>query len=116
MVDDEGDIVRLVSQVLTSSGFEVCAYTDPRAVLQDLKPNYYHVIIVDVRMSFIDGFALYHEIRKIETSAPICFFTAYDTAAERFAHEIEKADHNAILIRKPTNLKAFAIIIRNLTK
>lgn len=42
------------------------------------KPNYYHAIVLDVRMPEISGFQLAKEIWAIDENARICFLSAFE--------------------------------------
>ena len=52
IVDDEFDIVHIISDLLIKRGFYVSAFTEPLKVLEHLQRNYkiYCLILSDVRM------------------------------------------------------------------
>ena len=96
VVDDELDICLVLKIVLEKAGFLVEDYYNPLLTIDEFKPNYYDLIILDIQMPDINGFQLCREIRKKDKKAKICFLTAseivFDTSNE-FA--------NYILIKKP---------------
>jgi DNA-binding NtrC family response regulator len=79
-VDDQREVTIHLKIVLERSGlFEVDSYDNPILALANFKPDQYEVVIVDVRMPDIDGFALYKKIKTIDKKIKICFLTSgYD--------------------------------------
>jgi DNA-binding response OmpR family regulator len=76
LVDDEPDIAMTFKLTLESTGFTVNAYQDPLIALSKFKPSYYDLVILDIKMTKINGFELYTEIRKIDEEVRACFITA----------------------------------------
>jgi DNA-binding response OmpR family regulator len=50
LVDDELDNNRIFTIVFRDNGFEVDMVVDPQSALSAFKPNYYDLVILDVRM------------------------------------------------------------------
>jgi DNA-binding response OmpR family regulator len=65
--------------VLEKTGFLVDSYYNPILALDEFKPNFYDVIILDVQMPDINGLQLYREIKKRDIKTKICFLTASET-------------------------------------
>ena len=65
--------------VLEKDGFLVEDYYNPILALDEFKPNYYDLIILDIQMPDINGFQLYREIKKRDINAKICFLTASES-------------------------------------
>lgn len=85
LVDDEPDLLKLVSAILSDDGFEniVVADTVHSAVnvCREEKPD---IVILDVMLPDGDGFSLVRQIRLF-TDVPIIFLTAKDEAADKLA-------------------------------
>jgi len=64
LVDDESDIVSVLKQGLKLKGFEVDEFTDPRKALEQFKPDYYDLVVSDVKMPIMNGFQLCRKIRE----------------------------------------------------
>ena len=79
VVDDELDICLVLKIVLENNGFLVDYYYNPILALDDFKPNFYDLIILDIQMPDMNGFQLYREIKKRELKAKICFLTASES-------------------------------------
>jgi DNA-binding response OmpR family regulator len=87
LVDDEPDINAALSVVLKRAGYDVDTFDNPFIALEKLKPGFYGLIILDVKMPQMDGFELYREIKKVDRKAKICFLTASELYYENFRKE-----------------------------
>jgi len=90
IVDDEDDITLTLKQGLednTEIQLAVEAYNDPLLALSSFKPNFYDLLLLDVKMSKMNGFELYHEIQKKDRKVKTCFITAYEIFYESLKKE-----------------------------
>jgi signal transduction histidine kinase/CheY-like chemotaxis protein len=79
LVDDDYDHTITFKVGLELAEFEVDAYNDSAIALSKFKPDYYDLLLIDVKMPKIDGFELYEKIRKIDDKVMVWFITAYET-------------------------------------
>ena len=75
-MDDESDVCFMLKEVLSEGGFDVDSYKDPLLALSKFKIHSYSLVILDIRMPNLNGFALYREIRRLDKRVKICFLTA----------------------------------------
>jgi two-component system, OmpR family, response regulator ChvI len=54
----------------------VDAYEDPFLALRNFKGHSYDLVILDIKMPKLNGFALYREIKRLDKKVKICFLTA----------------------------------------
>jgi DNA-binding response OmpR family regulator len=79
LVDDEHDNNNLIFTIgLQDAGFEVDAYTDAELALSSFKPDYYDLLLLDIKMPMMDGFELCTKISEVDLNVKICFITAGD--------------------------------------
>ncbi len=100
IVDDESDIADSLKKVLEVRGFTPDAYTDPRKALENFKPNFYDLIILDIRMPKMNGFQLYRELIKKDDNSNIFFLTAFEEYRNEFRKAFPELDERHF-IKKP---------------
>ena len=70
--------------VLEDTGFECKSYTDPVKALQEFKPYFYDLILLDIKMPVLNGFELCKKIREFDKTVHIIFITASEEYYEQF--------------------------------
>ncbi|MDP9289683.1 MAG: ATP-binding protein, partial [Thermoproteota archaeon] len=78
LVDDDYDHTITFKVGLELAGFEVDTYNDSAIALSNFKPDYYDLLLIDIKMPKIDGLELYERIRKIDDKVKVWFITAYE--------------------------------------
>ena len=101
IVDDEPDITRLCSLALEYHGFKVDTFNDSEEALSNFKPDYYDLVILDIKMPKMDGFELYYELKKKDNDVKVCFLTASELYYEEFRKKEYHALDKNLFIRKP---------------
>ena len=85
LVDDEPDLLEMVSDILKDAGFEAvltaASVKEAVMVAKEEKPD---LIILDVMLPDGDGFSLMEQLRTF-TGVPVIFLTAKDEAADKLA-------------------------------
>jgi two-component system, NtrC family, phosphoglycerate transport system response regulator PgtA len=110
IVDDEEDIITLFKAVLQENGYHVMGFTNPLFALNYINnhPNEFGLIILDYRMSPMQGCELSKKISAINPKIKMMFITAYN--------DIVNNGLNLEIVKKPiTNTKLLQIIERYLT-
>jgi len=78
LVDDDYDHTITFKVGLELAEFEVDAYNDSAIALSEFKPDYYDLMLIDIKMPKIDGFGLYEKISRIDNKVKVWFITAYE--------------------------------------
>jgi len=78
-VDDDPDILKLLSLRLTAAGHTVTAVDSGEKALASLAVSRPHVVITDLKMGGIDGLMLFDEIHKQAPTLPVIILTAHGT-------------------------------------
>jgi two-component system response regulator ChvI len=93
VVDDEPDTNLVLKIVLENNNFKVDSFDDPILALKNFRGNLYDLLILDIRMSQMNGIKLYQEIRKRDNKVKVCFLTAgqlyYGAFTDRF-HDLKE--------------------------
>jgi CheY-like chemotaxis protein len=87
LVDDEPDICMVYQMVLEDAGYECISYTDSVKALQEFRPYYYDLILLDIKMPVLNGFELCRKIIELDKTVHIIFITASEAYYEKFRHQ-----------------------------
>jgi len=112
IVDDEPDITLVIKGGLENSGYLVDAFNGPEQVLSFFKPDYYDIMIFDIRMPRLNGFQLYREIRKRDGKSKVCFMTAFDVYKDEFAKMFPSYDVKCF-IKKPVRIRDLQAMVKS---
>ena len=85
VVDDDPDILRLVSLRLEAVGFEVITATSAEAALARLGAAQPNVVVTDLRMGEVDGMDLFEEIHRTHPALPVIILTAHGSIPDAVA-------------------------------
>lgn len=100
-VDDEPDLTMICSLALQYHGFKVDTFNDAQEALSNFKPDYYDLVILDIKMPNMDGFELYEKIKKKDDKVKICFLTASELYYEEFRKKEYSALDKNLFLKKP---------------
>jgi two-component system, NtrC family, response regulator GlrR len=85
LVDDDTDLLRLLSIRLTGAGFEVSSAESGEEALAQLPVVRPNLVITDLRMSGMDGLTLFEAIRSAQSSLPVIILTAHGSIPDAVA-------------------------------
>jgi CheY-like chemotaxis protein len=91
--------------ILDGAGYEVHSFTSPLLALEDFKPAFYDLVLLDIKMPEMDGFELRRQLKKIDSAVKICFITASELYYEEFRKELVPEEDRTLdkdrFLRKP---------------
>ncbi|HEY8358079.1 MAG TPA: sigma 54-interacting transcriptional regulator, partial [Ramlibacter sp.] len=79
VVDDDADMLRLLSMRLQSAGYRVSTAASAEAALAQLEVERPQLVLSDVRLPGKDGLALFDEVRRRHPALPVILLTAHGT-------------------------------------
>lgn len=91
VIDDDPDLLKLISMRLAGEGFEVKCADGGRAGLAAVPSFQPHVVITDLRMDDMDGMTVFHNIKMARPSLPVLILTAHGS----IPHAIEATKSGA---------------------
>jgi DNA-binding NtrC family response regulator len=92
-IDDDKDVTFTIKTILEETGlFQVNTFNDPNLALKRFKPNFYALVLIDIRMPKMGGFELYEQLKKIDPDIKVCFLTA----SEMYHQEAREVEHCAL--------------------
>ena len=84
-VDDDPDLLRLLTIRLKSAGYDVTAVDSAEKALAQLSVARPHLVVTDLRMSGMDGMALFDAIHQTQPTLPVIILTAHGTIPDAVA-------------------------------
>ena len=108
VVDDDAEIRNILTTVLQKHDLTVDAAAEGAAAIELLREFQYAVVLIDLLMPGVDGFALLDHIAGRDVSPPVVLVI---TAADRAA--IERLDAQRIhgIVRKPFDPEEIARLV-----
>jgi two-component system response regulator GlrR len=82
IVDDDPDILRLLSMRLSAAGYAVQSADSGERALAAVSVARPDVVITDLKMGGMDGMALFEAIQRIAPTLPVIILTAHGTIPE----------------------------------
>ncbi len=79
VVDDDADMLRLLTLRLSAAGHRVTAVGSAESALTQLQIERPQLVLSDVRLPGRDGLALFQDIRRQQPSLPVILLTAHGT-------------------------------------
>jgi len=112
-VEDERDLSLIVSDTLRQQGYDVAVAYDGIEGLTKFKTDGADLIVADVMMPRLDGFAMAREIRRVSSNTPIIFLTAKSTIDDvEKGFDIGANDY----LKKPFELRELLVRIKALLR
>lgn len=105
LVDDEPDLTFSIKEGLEEAGFNVDIFNDSMHALENFKPDFYDLAILDIVMPGMGGFDLYKELKKLDPRINVCFLTA----SEQYREDQRKVKYGDLgqdlFIQKPISFE-----------
>ncbi len=107
LAEDNAELRELFASALERSGFEVVRAKTGADLVEKVRARSVQLIVADVRMPELDGFAAVRALRASGIDTPVIFVTAFgDADVVREAQEL-----NSRLIDKPLGLSGLRIAV-----
>ena len=109
IVDDDEDITITLkigiedSNTNTNKKIEVYTCNNPLIALSEFKPNFYDLLLVDIKMPGMNGFQLSEKILTIDVNVKVCFMSSAEINREAL-REIYPSLSLGCFIRKPVTI------------
>jgi len=84
LVDDDRDLLRLLTMRLSAAGYEVRSVTSGEEALAKLPEYSPDVLVTDLQLDGMDGMALFDQVHRAVPSLPILVLTAHGTIPDAF--------------------------------
>ena len=110
-IDDEKTVLEVGSLMLQKLGYNVLVANNGYKAIQILKENKVAFVILDMLMPGMNGYEIYHQLKKIQPKIKVLLASGYtgDQSEER----LESIGFDGYL-QKPFNLKQLSAKIENI--
>ena len=113
VVEDDRDLNRYASLSLRSRGYEVVCCYDGAEALEQLEKSKFDLVLTDIMMPKVDGFALAESVRREDSVTPIIFMSAKDDKPSKmFGYTLGADDY----ITKPFDMDELIMKINALLR
>lgn len=75
IIDDEKDIVEILSGIVQDAGYKYMSFTDPVEAMSELKKNPPQLVLTDVSMPKMQGLEVLRSVSEFNKSIPVIFIS-----------------------------------------
>ena len=109
LIDDEPDIVRVLSRSLRADGYEVSSATSGAQGLAEFERVHPEIVITDIKMASMDGIEVLKQVKRREPEAEVIIITGHGD----IANAVEALHFGASdFINKPLRDEALTIALK----
>ena len=113
IAEDDRELRQLFSHVLTIHGYTVKGVSDGQEALDALDTDYYDLIISDIMMPRVDGYALVRSLREVGNTTPVLMITAKDAFDDMRQGFLSGSDDYMV---KPVNVNEMVLRVQALLR
>jgi two-component SAPR family response regulator len=111
IIDDDADVTITFKEGIEYSNnnthankrIEVYTSNNPVVTLSEFKPNFYDLLLIDIKMPYMNGFELSEKILAIDINVKVCFMSNIEINLKAL-REIFPARQEGCFIRKPVSI------------
>ena len=113
VAEDDAELQQLFCRVLTRNGFHAIGVSDGAEALETLEHEYIDLIVSDIMMPRMDGYALVRSLRDAGNQIPVLMITAKDSFQDMQFGFIAGADDYMV---KPINVNELVLRVHALLR
>lgn len=112
IIDDDKDILTIISDMLSGYGYEVTTATSAEDAFDLLSKGSYHLLLLDINLPDSDGFEICKQLREVST-VPVIFASARTSEDDRVTgYSIGGDDY----LPKPYSMKELLVRVQALIR
>jgi DNA-binding NtrC family response regulator len=77
IVDDDGGLFILLSCIISEAGYEIAVAADGEAALREIEAKSPDIVLLDLKLSGMNGLAVLEQIKKISTDSNVIMLTGH---------------------------------------
>lgn len=106
LVDDDPLVGKLLTYLLDDAGYTMTVLADPRRASAFLRENSVDLVLLDISLPHMDGYAVAKELRHTQPDIPIIFLTGRTQVRDKVEGFDHGADDYIVKPFEPTELLA----------
>ena len=103
VVDDDQGISRTLQEMLVADGCFVEVAEDGERALEKLEGHGFDLVLSDVVMPRMDGYELYHRVRKMYPDLPVLMMTAFHYDKDHIIKRSRMEGLEGVIFKKPVD-------------
>lgn len=113
VAEDDSELRQMFCRVLSRNGFTAIGVPDGAAALEALEHEYIDLIVSDIMMPRVDGYALVRSLREAGNTVPVLMITAKDSFQDMQSGFLAGTDDYMV---KPVNVNEMVLRINALLR
>ena len=113
IAEDDCELRQLFSHVLSKHGYTVTGVSNGQEALDAMKNDYFDVIISDIMMPVLDGYAFVSQLRDMGNTTPVLMITAKDAFDDMRMGFLSGTDDYMV---KPVNVNEMFLRVQALVR
>jgi CheY-like chemotaxis protein len=113
IVDDEPAVLGVIASILADEGYTVQTAPDGHIARNMIAEELPDLLITDVMMPHLDGWALLAAVRERTPALPVIVISAVDGQQAR-NRDVFRTDHT-VFLRKPFDIETLLTVVARLT-
>lgn len=113
VVDDEPEVIEILTEILDSAGYNVHGYTNPEEAIKAIQANTYDIVFTDLKMPKVDGIQVTKAAKKVSAETEVIVITGF--ASLESAIEALKQDVFDYIF-KPFNVSEILFTVNKVTE
>lgn len=113
IAEDDRELLKLFSHVLTKHGYTVKGVSDGQEALDAMKNDYFDIIISDIMMPVMDGYEFVSQLREAGNTTPVLMITAKDAFDDMRMGFLSGTDDYMV---KPVNVNEMILRVQALMR
>lgn len=113
VAEDDSELRQMFCRVLSRNGFTAIGVPDGAAALETLEHEYIDLIVSDIMMPLVDGYALVRSLREAGNTVPVLMITAKDSFQDMQSGFLAGTDDYMV---KPVNVNEMILRINALLR
>ncbi len=78
IVDDNIGLAEALALIFDKKGFGTATAKDGNEAVKKVKNKFFNIIIIDIKLPFLNGVEVYKKIKKINSRSKVFMITAYE--------------------------------------